>query len=175
MFDDHDFLYRFEARIDATPIGLVPEGLRMTIAFDGHVTDGLWVGARIRGIDPLVIRPDGVGVIDAPKTITLDGRSIFEHLRGFCVPPAGLALPSLDELVKPDFEWPEEPFDIYGVSTFATSEPSLAHLNRSMAIIRGRASFATGKLEVETRLLVPETPARPARPARPRPETGAWA
>jgi hypothetical protein len=169
---ENEFLYRFEARITAAPVGIVPEGLRMTVEFDGHVTEGLWKGARVHGIDPLVIRSDGIGVIDAPKTISLEGRSIFEHLRGFCAPPEGMNLPSLDAMLDPDFQWPETPFAIYGASTFATSDPELAHLNSALAHIRGQASFATGKLEVETRLL-------PTHRVRPQPsaqlEVGAWA
>jgi hypothetical protein len=146
-------LYRFEAVLTPTPIGLVPEGILMANTFDGTVTHGLMKGARVWGIDHLLIRSDGVGVIDAPKTISLGDRHLSEHVRGYCVPPAGLDLPPLEALLEPGFEWPDVPFTVRATSTFRTAHPDLAHLRAALARIDGQVWFTTGKLWVETRIL----------------------
>jgi hypothetical protein len=146
-------LYRFEAQLSPTPIGLIPEGLLMANAFEGTVTEGLLRGGRVWGVDHLLIRSDGISVIDAPKTITLGDVSLFEHVRGYCVPPADLQLPSLDRLVEPEFAWPDVPFRVVATSTFKVAHPQLAHLRAAIAVIEGRVSFATGRLQVETRLV----------------------
>lgn len=79
-------LYRFEAKLDIVPVGLVPEGFRLALSFDGVVTEGDFVGARVWGIDHLLLLRDGVGVIDAPKTISTSKGQLFEHLRGYSSP-----------------------------------------------------------------------------------------
>jgi hypothetical protein len=155
---DGELLYRFEARLEVHPVGIVPEGLRMTIAFDGTLSGGVlgrhgFEGARVWGIDPLLLRPDGVGVIDAPKTISAPGRNLFEHLRGYCHPPAGLEFPPLEALRDPSFRWPDDLFAIHGFSTFRAGIPELAWLNRAHAVIDGWASMTRGRLAVETRLV----------------------
>ena len=154
-------LYRFEAQIDPSVVGLVPEGLRITIPFDGRVVDGDladagFLGARVRGIDHFLLRSDGVGIIDAPKTLTAtDGRQIFEHVRAYCLPPEGLELPSLQALAERDFQWPDLFFPIHGFSTFRVAKPELGFLNRAQARIDGAGNFATGRLEIVTRILEP--------------------
>jgi hypothetical protein len=148
-------LYRFEASVDVKPVGLVPEGLRLIVTFDGRVTHGLLAGARVWGTDPLLLRRDGVGVIDAPKAISTGDITFHEHVRGYCTPPDGLALPPLEALLEPGFAWPDVLFTVHGFSMFSAAGPKLAALNRAIARIDGRASFARGRLAVETRLMEP--------------------
>lgn len=147
------FLYRFEAQLAPSPIGLVPEGLLMANAFEGRVTEGLMQGARVWGVDHLLIRSDGVSVIDAPKTISLGDRHLFEHVRGYCVPPVGLTVPPLEAMLEPGFAWPDVPFPVRATSTFRTADPELAPLRSAIALIEGRVWFSTGRLEIETRLM----------------------
>jgi hypothetical protein len=60
-----DLLYRLEGQMTETvPIGLVPEGVRLDVYFEGRLTHGQLAGARVRGIDYLLLRADGVGVTD---------------------------------------------------------------------------------------------------------------
>ncbi len=151
--DDEPLLYEFEAQLDVVPIGLVPEGIRMANSFEGRVRRGILEGARVWGIDHFVLRNDGVGLIDAQKTISRDDVHLFEHVRGYCLPPADLPMPPLEALLAPDFEWPDIPFAIQGFSSFRAAAPELRHLNRALAAIDGWASFATGALVVQTRLL----------------------
>lgn len=149
---ERPLLYRFEANLEIVPIGIVPEGLRLSVAFDGRITAGILEGARVWGVDPLLLRRDGVGVIDAPKTI-FDGRiGIFEHARGYCRPPEGLTMPPLEALLEPGFTWPDVLFPIQGFSLFRAAAPELAFLNDAVASIEGWASFASGRLAIETRI-----------------------
>ena len=73
-----ELLYRFEADLEITPSGLTPEGIRMTVDYEGEITTGMLQGARVWGTDPLLLRTDGVGVIDTSET-----RSIL----GICLSP----------------------------------------------------------------------------------------
>lgn len=151
-------LYRFEAQLDPTPIGLTPEGLRITLGFDGRVTAGElartgFAGARVWGIDHYLLRADGVGVIDAPKTVSSGDRSFFEHVRAYTLPPAGLELPPLASILEPGFRWPDIDFAIQGFSTFRSGSEDLRYLDRALARIDGWGNFATGRFSIETRLL----------------------
>src|SRR5687768_13256005 len=102
-------LYRFDAGLtEIVPVGLVPEGVRLDVHFEGTVTEGSLGGTRVRGVDYLLLRADGVGVIDALETITADdGRAISAHARGYIVPPPGVQMPPPDVLLDPDFRWPD--------------------------------------------------------------------
>lgn len=148
-------LYRFEAQLDFVPIGLVPEGLRMANSYEGRVTEGAFPGARVWGIDHLLVRRDGVSVIDSQKTISLadGGGHLYEEVRGYCLPPEGLEVPPLEAMLSPDFTWPEVPFAVQGSSTFRSAVPGFEHLNRAIARIDGWVSFVTGALAVETTLM----------------------
>ena len=146
-------LYRFEARLELIPIGVVPEGLRMTVPFEGTITEGSLSGARVWGADHLLIRPDGAGVVDAQKTISGEGFHIYEHVRGYCLPPDGVEMPQLERLLDQEFRWPNAPFPIRGISTFRAGTEAHAFLNRELARVDGWADFDTGTLAVEASLL----------------------
>lgn len=151
-------LYRFEAQLDPTPVGLTPEGLRITLGFEGRITGGELAsrgfdGARVWGIDHFLLRRDFVGVIDAPKTVAAGEKAFFEHVRAYTLPPAGMQLPPLEALVEPGFRWPDVEFAIQGFSTFRSGVPDLSHLDRALARIDGWGNFSTGRFAIETRLL----------------------
>lgn len=163
-------LYRFEAELSVTPIGLVPEGIHMANAFEGRVTRGMLEGARVWGIDHLLLRFDGIAVIDAQKTLSGGGVHVVEHVRGYGYPPAGLQLPPLEDLLDPAFEWPDALFPILGASTFRAAAQELSYLNRELARVDGWFNFATGGLAVETRLIRHATRVAGPAAARPRRE-----
>lgn len=146
-------LYRFEAELTVTPLGVVPEGLRMANAFEGRVTCGMLEGARVWGIDHLLLRFDGIAIIDAQKTLSRGDVHVFEHVRGYGYPPAGLQLPPLEELLDPAFVWPDALFPVLGASTFRAAAQDLSHLNREVARVDGWFNFATGGLAIETRVI----------------------
>jgi hypothetical protein len=89
--------YRFEAQLEFVPISVVPERLRMTDSCAGRVTEGEFPGARVWGIDHLLVRNDGVGIIDSQKTISHDTFHVYECVSGYCLPPADLQVPAMDE------------------------------------------------------------------------------
>lgn len=148
-----EFLYRFEATLRPTPIGIVPEGLRFVVPFEGAVTRGAFLGHRVWGTDHFLLRRDCVGVIDATKTISGAERQVSEQVRGYVLPPEGLELPSLEAMLEPGFAWPDVAFPIVGSSTFRAGGDLGEHLNRVVATVEGWCNFATGRLAVETRLL----------------------
>lgn len=154
-----DPLYRFEAHLTLNPIGPGPEGLRFTNPFEGTVTGGElaaagFAGARVWGIDPFLLRSDGVGIIDASKTITAgDGRQIYEHVQGYCLAPEGIEMPPLEALMAPGFEWPPVSFPIVATCRWRTAVPELDHLNRALGAIEGSVDLSTGRLRIETRVL----------------------
>ena len=62
-------------------------------------------------------------------------------------------MPPLETLVDPGFSWPDVLFPIHGFSVFRAAAPELAHLNDAFASIEGWASFASGRLAIETRII----------------------
>ena len=76
-------VYRFEATLtESVPVGLVPEGVRLDVHFEGEVVEGALTGARVRGIDYLLLRADGVGVIVAVAAAVGVGSESSESLIG---------------------------------------------------------------------------------------------
>lgn len=151
---DGHLLFRFEAELNVIPIGVTPEGLRMANSYEGRVTEGDFNGARVWGTDHLLLRRDGVCVIDAQTILSQTADvHVYEHVLGYCLPPAGLRIPSLETLLEPGFEWPDADFPIVASSTFRAAAPQFEYLNSATARIDGWANFATGGLAIETRLV----------------------
>jgi hypothetical protein len=149
-------LYRFEASLTETvPVGLVPEGVRLDAHFDGETTAGMLAGARVRGIDYLLLRGDGVGVIDVHLTLEAgEGRVVAAHAQGYMVAPAGVELPPPDVLLSPDFVWPDLPLPTHGFVLYRTGTSDLLHLNRTVASFQGHANPGRGQLVVEAHELI---------------------
>jgi hypothetical protein len=148
-----DLLYRFEAELRVTPIGLTPEGIRMTVDYEGEISTGMLRGARVWGTDPLLLRADGVGVVDTAKTISDGTTAVYEHVRAYCIPPESLELPPPEAILDPGFTWPDVDFPILGFSTFRAGSPEYGHLNTTIAAIEGSANFHTARNAIETRVL----------------------
>lgn len=145
-------IYRFVARLtDVNPVGVLPEGLRMANAFEGEIVEGPLAGSRIWGVDPFLLRPDGIGVVDAPETISGGGRHIQAHARGYTIPPAGMEFPPLEALLEPGFEWPDVDFRFEGCVLFRAADPALAYLNRTVGVLSGTVNMATRRLDVTAR------------------------
>lgn len=148
-----EFLYRFEASLLPPRMDLLPEGLRMGLPFEGKVVGGAFEGRRVRGLKSLLLRDDGVGVLDMYQRIEGPDGEVTGHVQGYCLPPDGVELPPLEEFLRLDFEWPTALFPVIGFSTFAGATGDLAWLNRGLAEVAGWASLATGRLAVETRIV----------------------
>jgi hypothetical protein len=147
-----ELIYRFEGTLgELCPIGVFPEGVRFHNDFTATVTDGPFAGGRMFGLDKFLLRPDGIGVIEAPEVIEHAGRRVAADVRGYVIPPDGAPVPPLDVIVSPDFAWPEVPFRVTGTALFRTADPDLDALNRIVAVIEGTVVMATGELRVEAR------------------------
>jgi hypothetical protein len=152
-----DPLYSLEARFtDLVLIGPVPDGLRLDAYFEGSVTSGELAGAAVRGVDYLLFRPDGVGVMDARETIAGPGVAIALRIGGYVLPPPGFALPDPDVMASPDFAWPDIALPLHGFATFRTAAPAWRHLNHTIGLAGGAANPGTGTLVVEARAFAPQ-------------------
>jgi hypothetical protein len=148
-----ELLYRFEADLEMIPVGLTPEGIRIMVGYEGEISVGMLEGARAWGIDPLLLRADGVGVVDTAKTISDGETTLYEHMHAYCIPPQGLELPPPEAILDPSFEWPDAEFPILGFSTFRSGHPGYGDLNTTIAAIEGWANFATERNAIEARML----------------------
>ena len=150
--DDADLLYRFEGRFtEMIAVGPVPEGFRMHNSFAGSITAGELTGATVDGVDYFRIRSDGMGIVDGHELVTFHGDRIAVRITGYILPPPGMPQPSPEQLMDPDFAWPDAPFRIGVVATFETAAPELAHLNGTIVSHTGEANMARGTLLIEAR------------------------
>ncbi len=152
QFNTGDLIYRFEGQLaDMYPVGVFSEGLRFHNDFEGKVVAGPFAGARIFGLDPFLLRHDGVGVIEAPEIIDTGLERVALHVRGYVVPPAGMEVPPLDVVTSPDFAFPPVDFRVTGSATIRTAAPKYRALNHTIAVVEGTVNLATGRLVVEAR------------------------
>lgn len=154
--------YGFQGQFTAVkPIGIAGEGLRMDVVFAGQIVEGPAAGRPIEGVDYLVIRHDGVGVVDARELIGGDGvPGIAAHAVGYIVPP--FEMPELSALVDPSFTWPDVDLPMHGSARLQTADPALAEVNRIIYGWSGSVNVARGVLEVHARSLATPQVHRPA-------------
>lgn len=151
-----DLLYRLEAQLtDILPIGLVPEGVRLDVHFDGRLTNGELAGARVRGIDYLLLRSDGVGVVDAREAVVADEGHIEIKAQGYLVPPDGLELPPPDVILAPGFSWPDVELPVQEFALLRTGVAEWQGLNTTIAALEGSVNPGTSELVLEARALRP--------------------
>jgi hypothetical protein len=143
-------LYCFEAQFtEIVPVGVVPEGLRLDVHFEGRVTEGRLAGARVRGIDYLRFRPDGVGVLDVREVLRLDGRHVDVQAQGYIPAVAGQEFPPFEVMLAPDFQWPDAASPLHGFAMVRTGVPEWQDLNSTLVAFEGSANPGTGQLRVE--------------------------
>ena len=134
-------------------IGLVPEGIR----FDGHssgvITEGLLAGATTTGIDYLLYRHDGVGVLDIRGfAVHPDGVTSSMTMKGFLGEP----MPGmLEAMLDPDFEPPDVDIPLHGAAWFQTMASQYAFLNHTVFGCTGIANFVEGVARITCRSLAP--------------------
>ena len=128
--------YRFEARLtDTVEIGPVSGGVRFDNYFDGRITDGELIGARVRGIDQIRVRDDGSVVLDIRETIETDRGAISADVRGYAIP-------------DPDARHVHE---IRGFALFDTAVPEFAAYTTAVVAIHGSIDMITRELEITGR------------------------
>lgn len=159
-----DFIYRMEATFtEIVPIGLVPEGLRIDAHYEGRVIEGPLAGSVVRGVDYLLIRPDGVSVLDIRQLITTGTeQQIAIRAQGYGVSEAETPLPSPEALRNAQFAWPDSPSHLLGVAFCQTAAPDFLWLNRTVTAFAGTVNLGTRKVDATGRALTPEMLMGPA-------------
>lgn len=155
--------YRFEADLaEVVPVGLVPEGIRLDVYFAGQVVEGPLSGASLRGLDYLLLRSDGVGVVDAYEVISTDsGQHVSAHAQGYVTPPPEMQLPPPEVILSPEFQWPDVPLPLHGFVLYRTGAEELAWMNRTALAFEGTVNVGTGKLIIEARAQKPGAAEQP--------------
>jgi len=134
------FSYHAAVRLPPEVIGPVPEGIRANF----YVTGGEISGPKITGTilpvgaDWLVIRRDGVGILDVRATMqTHDGALIYTQIMGVL----DLGSDGYDKFLQGDL--PAKVF-IRAVPRFQTAHPDYLWLNRLQCLNVGEIDTAAG-------------------------------
>ena len=134
-------------------IGLVPEGLRIDSHTRGVVTEGFLAGATTTGVDYLLIRHDGVSVLDARWLVVhADGFSAAITIKGFSGEPTpGL----LEAMLDPEFEFPDVDSPAHAAAWFQTMAPQYAFLNHTVFGCNATINMVQGVIRSTCRPLTP--------------------
>jgi hypothetical protein len=125
----------YEEKLKLLPtveIGPVPEGEIVNYPFAGRVS-GPKISGKLEGVDYVLIRPDGVGLLHVHGVITTDkGDQISIEVSAF-------ATDSKEKGLN----------DIKGVVTFRTSSTEFAWLNSTQGVEQGYADMKLGEIDVK--------------------------
>lgn len=138
-------LLRYDATFtEIVPIGVVPTGMRIDAHYVGTMAAGPLEGAAVRGIDYVLIRPDGTSVLDVRAVITTRaGQRIEVRANGYGQPPAGAASGAAA-------------LNLLGTAYCQTAAPELAAMNRTVFIFTGTAALEARTLSIAFRALTRE-------------------
>ena len=142
-----------EAQIaDQDMVGLVPGGWRGDGDARGAITDGMLPSASTIGIDYLVLRPDGVGIIDARWFVAdADGLTAAITLKGFIGEPSE----PFGAMLDPAFEVPDVDIPLHGAAWLRTMAPQDAFVNHTVFGFTATINMDTGLLRLTGHSLAP--------------------
>jgi hypothetical protein len=145
--------YAFQAEIThIRPIGLAARGLRIDLGFTGSFTEGRLTGRAIEINCYLLIRSDGVGIIDARELISDGDRAIAAiRAEGYVVPP--FPMPELTVLADPSFQWPDVDLPLHGAHFWDTAREDLSTAAATVYGFTGTVNVATGVLKLSAHSL----------------------
>lgn len=153
-----DWLYCLEGNFtDWVVIGPVPDGLRLDAHFEGLITDGALAGASVSGIDYVLVRPDGVGVLDIHELISGDRVRIDVRAGGYMIPPQGFASDP-EEILSPEYRWPDVDLPLHGFALLRTAAPDWQRLNETIGLFSGSANPGAATLVINAHAFVPAAP-----------------
>lgn len=134
-------------------VGLVPEGIRMDSRSSGVVIEGLLAGATTQGVDYMLYRHDGVGVLDTRGfAVHPDGVTSSVTMKGFLGEP----MPGMIEaMLDIDFEPPDVDIPLHGAAWFQTMAPQYAFLNHTVFGCTGTVNLVQGVARITCRSLAP--------------------
>lgn len=100
----------------------------------------------------LLIRPDGIGVVDA-RGVFSDGDRVTAAVRteGYIVPP--FPMPALPILADPTFQWPDVNLPLHGAQFWEISDKELSTAAATVYGFTGSVNVATGVLQLSARSL----------------------
>jgi hypothetical protein len=142
---EYIFSYTAQVRLPPEVIGPVPEGIRTNFYVTGGEMHGPKITGEIRpvGADWLLIRRDGVGILDVRATMQTDnGAMIYAPLTG----AADLGPDGYENFLRG--ELPSK-VSIRAVPRFQTSHPAYQWLNRLQCLNVGEIETATGTVRYD--------------------------
>jgi hypothetical protein len=115
-----EMLYEEKIKLLApVEIGSVPEGMRVNVPFTGDIS-GPTIHGKIEGIDYVLVRPDGVGLLHVHGVITTDGGDIISvEVSGFLTAA------------------PDGRLAVKGAVTYQTGSKEFAWLNSTQGVADG--------------------------------------
>ena len=117
--------------LPVVPIGPVPEGRRVDVPFSGDVS-GPSIHGKVDGVDYVLFRPDGVGLMHVHAVITADGGDrISVEVSGFLTASE------------------EGRFALKGALTYQTGSKEFAWLNSTQGIVDGIVDMSTMELNAK--------------------------
>ncbi len=145
--------YAIEATITrVVPIGLVPEGLRMDVSYQGTMIEGPLTGDVVEGTDYFLLRRDGVGIVDARQVFSGEGsRTVAARVHGYLTSRA--PMPPLEEIADPVFVWPDIDLQVHGAADLRTAAPELQAVNATVFGSTGTTNVARAELRIRAQSL----------------------
>ncbi len=124
----------YEEKLKLLPlviIGSVPEGTRIDVPFTGEVS-GPSIHGKVEGVDYVLFRPDGIGVIHVHGVITADGGDrISVEVSGFLT------------VIQ------EGRYAVKGSLTYHTGSKELGWLNSTQGVVDGSVDMNTWELNAK--------------------------
>lgn len=133
-------------------VGLVTGGIRGDGVFTGTITEGLFAGSTVDGIDRSLIRADGAFAIDVRMRIRVpDALPVVATIKGFWVAPFEMPL---EALLDPEAEFPDADIPGHGVVWHETMLPEYQHLNHTLFSFTGIINLGRGTVRWTSRSMV---------------------
>ncbi len=141
-------------------VGLVPEGIRMEVQLSGEFTEGLFAGATADWTNHLLIRRDGVRVMDVRGYAeTPDGTRLVWTMKGYFGEPSPPPLEvRIEAMLDPEFQFPDVELMLHGAAWFETMAPEFGFVNHTVFSFTGAVNPRHGDTSVTFRPIVDPAP-----------------
>ena len=121
--------------------------MRIDAHFQGTVTEGPLADDTVTGIDHLLLRQDGVGVLDVRMVArSAAGRTVSWYAGGFLTPEG--EVPPLEVVGDPGFVWPDLEIPMHGWATMRSASLDLRAVNSAVYGFTGTNNVARGQIRV---------------------------
>ena len=141
-------------------VGLVAEGIRMEVHLSGEFTEGLFAGATAEWTNHMVIRRDGVRLMDVRGYAeTPDGTRLVWTMKGYLGEPSPPPLEvRIEAMLDPEFQYPDGDVMFHGAAWFETMAPEFAFVNHTVFSFTGAVNPRDGDTRVTFRPIVDPAP-----------------